>query len=171
MTHPDQWTPTAHAPADEPAPETTDDDQTLEEAAPEPPSWRRRLLKVALIAAAILAGLILYSLYAPGSTPSAIITPPLVKAKQACDPGGLGTRVADGNRTLIVNGVGGEDTTGVTIETEACILRELGVTSAVTQHMDSTRALDGRQTDSWDGYKAAWTYHPDDGLDVVIQKS
>ena len=30
------------------------------------------------------------------------------------------------------------------------------------------RALDGRQTDA--NFEASWTYHPDDGLDVLIRE-
>ena len=40
---------------------------------------------------------------------------------------------------------------------------------AVRQHVSTTRALDGQQTDSWTGYTARWTYHPDDGLQMTIQ--
>lgn len=98
-------------------------------------------------------------------------TPAFVAARDSCDPASLGTIVADGNKTLLVNGKGGEEATGVPVETEACILQKLGATSAVTAHMDSTRALDGRQTDAWGDYKVAWTYHPDSGLDIVIQLS
>jgi hypothetical protein len=98
-------------------------------------------------------------------------TPAFVAARESCDPASLGTIVADGNKTLLVNGKGGEDATGVPVETEACILQKLGASSAVTAHMESTRALDGRQTDTWGDYKAAWTYHPDSGLDIVIQLS
>jgi hypothetical protein len=35
--------------------------------------------------------------------------------------------------------------------------------------MEKTRALDGRQTASWSFIEASWTYHPDNGLDVIIR--
>ncbi|WP_269142641.1 hypothetical protein [Georgenia yuyongxinii] len=35
--------------------------------------------------------------------------------------------------------------------------------------MTSTRALDGRQTAEWDGVVATWSFHPDDGLDVILE--
>lgn len=150
------------------------DDEVLEQFEPvaEQPSRVRRWTKIFLGAIAVIAGLVIFGQITNGSsTAHSIITPPLVKAQQTCDPTGLGTTVADGKKTLVVNGAGKEDTTGVDVPAEACILRELGATTAVLQHMDSTRALDGRQTDSWDGFKAAWTYHPDQGLDLVIQDS
>jgi hypothetical protein len=45
----------------------------------------------------------------------------------------------------------------------------LKVPQAVRSHMEQTRALDGRQTDTWPGFTASWTYHPEQGLDVVVQ--
>jgi hypothetical protein len=36
--------------------------------------------------------------------------------------------------------------------------------------IDNTRALDGMQRDSWRKFKASWTYHPDDGLNIVIHQ-
>jgi hypothetical protein len=38
-------------------------------------------------------------------------------------------------------------------------------------HMTSTRALDGRQTASWDGIDAAWSYHPDSGMNMTVSIS
>ena len=34
----------------------------------------------------------------------------------------------------------------------------------------STRALDGRQSATWAQFEASWTYHPDDGLDVLVRQ-
>lgn len=34
--------------------------------------------------------------------------------------------------------------------------------------IDSTRALDGTQTDSWKDIDARWTYHPDNGLRLTL---
>lgn len=150
------------------------DDEVLAEFEPlaEQPSRKRRWTKIILGVIAVIAGLVAFGQITNGSSAAhTIVTPPLVKAQQACDPTGLGTTVADGKKTLVVNGAGKEDTAGVDVAAEACILGNLGATTAVLQHMDSTRALDGRQTDSWGGFKAAWTYHPDQGLDLVIQDS
>lgn len=97
--------------------------------------------------------------------------PALVAAQTTCDPGKFGTTVADGNKTLVINGKGAEDTAGITVDAEVCILKELGVSSAATAHMESTRALDGRQSDAWGDYRASWSYHPDSGLDLVVQQS
>ena len=32
------------------------------------------------------------------------------------------------------------------------------------------RALDGRQTGTWDDFEASWGYHPDDGINLVIEE-
>jgi hypothetical protein len=50
------------------------------------------------------------------------------------------------------------------------LLSELGFNaSAVISRMGNTRALDGTQTADGDHVHATWTYHPDDGLDVVLE--
>lgn len=49
-----------------------------------------------------------------------------------------------------------------------CVLEALDAPEYVNEQMGSTRPLDGRQSTSWDGYTAEWTYHPDDGLDVLF---
>ena len=36
--------------------------------------------------------------------------------------------------------------------------------------MLKTNALMGRQTEENDKYKVAWSYHPDDGLEVTYSK-
>ncbi len=45
----------------------------------------------------------------------------------------------------------------------------LGLPDSVYQKMLSTRALDGRQTHYADGFTVSWTYHPDDGLEVLYE--
>jgi hypothetical protein len=37
--------------------------------------------------------------------------------------------------------------------------------------MQNTRALDGMQDASWDNYKATWSFHPDNGFDLIITES
>ena len=54
------------------------------------------------------------------------------------------------------------------IERIACSLGEIGTPDHVIAQMDGTRALDGMREAEWDGFTAKWTYHPDDGLDVIL---
>jgi hypothetical protein len=38
------------------------------------------------------------------------------------------------------------------------------------QRMDKTRALDGMQREVFDTFDVSWSYHPDNGLDIVIHE-
>ena len=49
------------------------------------------------------------------------------------------------------------------------VLTQLGFPSSVAEEMNQTRALDGRQTASHGRYEVTWTYHPDDGLEVMFK--
>lgn len=63
----------------------------------------------------------------------------------------------------------GEESAGATFIEAACVLSSLEVPDSIVARVDTTRALDGRQTGSWDSYEASWIYHPDDGLSMVIE--
>lgn len=131
-------------------------------AAPAKP--RRTLLWIALAVALVAAlGLGAYFALSHSSGPS------LTAAEKSCNDGRTDARVDDGGKTLIINASGDPIKNIVDVQTEACVLDYLKTPAAVRSHIESTRALDGRQTDSWDGYEAAWTYHPDDGLDITIE--
>lgn len=51
------------------------------------------------------------------------------------------------------------------------LLDDLGFTSATLDRMGNTRALDGTQSAEGDGVNATWTYHPDDGLQIVFEET
>jgi hypothetical protein len=92
-------------------------------------------------------------------------TNPLADASTTCNAGTL----ADDDHTLVVDMAGEESGTGTaTIDDIVCVLGELETPQAVVAQMESTRALDGMQSTTWSTYKATWTYHPDDGLDLII---
>lgn len=65
----------------------------------------------------------------------------------------------------------GEYSDGVTFEKIGCALDYLDAPSSVRSKMNSTRALDGMQTASWSGYLATWTYHPDNGMKLILERS
>lgn len=46
---------------------------------------------------------------------------------------------------------------------------DLGFSSSVYEEMMETRALDGRQSATSGRYTVSWTYHPDDGLEVMYK--
>lgn len=77
--------------------------------------------------------------------------------------------VADKGATLTLTTAGESGVSYTDIEDVACVLAKLEVPSYVVSHIDSTRALDGQQTDEWDGISARWTYHPEDGLHLVLR--
>ncbi len=47
--------------------------------------------------------------------------------------------------------------------------KELGLPDSVYQKMLETRSVDGRLTDTHNGVKVSWTYHPDHGLEVLYE--
>jgi hypothetical protein len=51
-----------------------------------------------------------------------------------------------------------------------CVVAKADVPGAVLARMEGTRALDGRQEAEWDNYVISWTFHPDDGMDVIFQE-
>lgn len=79
------------------------------------------------------------------------------------------TVLGDDEHTLTIDGAKITDPdTGLPFDDEVCVLRGLAVPDSVLSQMDATRALDGMQDATWGDYTARWTYHPDDGLDVII---
>ncbi len=92
-------------------------------------------------------------------------TAPLQDAAKACGAGTL----ADENHTLVLDMAGEEPGSGtVAIDEVLCVLGELHSPQAVIAQMESTRALDGMQSTTWSDYEVTWTYHPNDGLDLII---
>lgn len=57
---------------------------------------------------------------------------------------------------------------GIEISDTSCVLDELGVPSYIRMLMSNTRALDGMQREEFDVTKIYWSYHPDNGLDIII---
>ena len=52
-----------------------------------------------------------------------------------------------------------------------CVLNALDVPTRVRDHINSTRALDGQQTETWDDLNARWTFHPDHGAGITFWES
>lgn len=114
----------------------------------------------------------------PASTSSTSAKPPLAAAADEC---GTTAQPEDGGASLTFSSVGAQassdplasdspssEDAGDSIITVACVLVQLKAPSAVSDHIDQTRALDGMQEDTWSHYKARWTYHPDNGLNMTI---
>ncbi|BCJ45301.1 hypothetical protein GCM10010168_85700 [Actinoplanes ianthinogenes] len=92
-------------------------------------------------------------------------------ALQACEAGNgsyPGAQITDSGKTLILSTSSSQ---GISVQKLGCVLGKLGAPASVLQHVDTTRALDGQQTDTWPGVSARWTYHPDAGLQMTITKA
>lgn len=112
--------------------------------------------------------------------PAAAVTPtvpPLQSVAETCDL--PDSAVGDEGATLILDGAGSDDrkirdgdlvTVGDKLSTKevGCALAGTEIPDSVISMMEGTRALDGRQTQDSDKYTYTWSYHPDNGLDVII---
>lgn len=96
--------------------------------------------------------------------------PSLTVAEQKCNDGRTDARVDDGGKTLIISTSSDPIRTIVDTQTVGCVFDYLKMPAAVRSHIEGTRALDGRQTDSWDGFTAAWTFYSQDGLNITIEQ-
>jgi hypothetical protein len=63
----------------------------------------------------------------------------------------------------------GEESLGVNVDYQVCVLGALDVPDNIINRMSNTTSLMGMQTGSWDGIAASWTYHPNNGLDVLLE--
>jgi len=122
-------------------------------------SQRTRRVIAGVAVAGVLAGGVAFVLTRDTSTR-------LEKAAAACKLSGI---IDDDGRTLSMDRVAAEEDPGRVKYTDyECVLDQLGVPRAVRDHMGATRAMDGMQTDTWDGINARWNYHPKGGIDITL---
>lgn len=93
------------------------------------------------------------------------------KAYDKCgSPSGI--RVSDQGKTISIDGNGEYEYSGADISDIACVLYAIEIPDYVISNMDSTNSLMGRQTATFgDKIDVSWSYHPDNGLDVVVHKN
>ena len=94
----------------------------------------------------------------------------------AADCGGAGIDVQDEGTTLTVDMMGEEEYAGASYDEVECIVDGVGTPSYIKDSMWATTALAGRQSDDFktdDGavIEVSWSYHPDNGMDIVYHKS
>jgi hypothetical protein len=82
-----------------------------------------------------------------------------------------GVTLGDNGHTLSIDTKGNDDLVGADVVDAACALVALKAPSSVITDIDQTRALDGKQTATWDGITATWRYHPDNGLQITLTDS
>ncbi|MEV8134343.1 hypothetical protein [Microbacterium aurantiacum] len=77
--------------------------------------------------------------------------------------------IEDGGSTLIVSTLPqDDDPLGISTTSLSCVQEELGMPTWLTESISQTRSLDGRQSEEWDGFSGQWSYHPDNGLNLII---
>jgi hypothetical protein len=82
-----------------------------------------------------------------------------------------GISVGDKGASITIDTKGEDDSNGASFDDAACILSGLDVPDHVISQIDDTSAMDGRQTASWEGVEASWTYHPDSGMKLILTRS
>lgn len=137
-------------------------------AIPESKTTRRSRTPLAFgglgLGVGLVAGLLLGQLEFPQSSSEAIPA-----AVEACDvESRIGIDVGDEGQSISMQSEGAEST-GAPYSEVVCVLTELETSDSVLARIDSTRALDGRLTGEWSEFSASWGYHPDNGLDIVVE--
>jgi hypothetical protein len=82
--------------------------------------------------------------------------------------------IVDDGHTLTIDGQGGSallSPAQASGDITYAFLNELDAPESVWAKMSNTRALDGMQDATWDEFVATWTYHPDNGLDTIIEEA
>lgn len=175
LAGPPQAAPTAGPPAGEPAPPY------------QPPvtlftsHHRRRSRAVPVAVGCAVAVLIaapaiafLAARAGSGTTGSAASPAPqtrLEKAKRECAQRSPHVSLGDEGTSMVISRVLAEEDPGATWNQLSCVFVKVDIPDAVVSHIEGTRALDGRQQASWDGFEASWTYHPDDGLNLILRET
>lgn len=59
---------------------------------------------------------------------------------------------------------------GATVDQVHCFLDELDAPESLKTKLGQTRALDGTQSAAWAEFEATWTYHPDSGLNLLVER-
>ena len=148
-------------------------DPTAPAATPQPakPNWRTRPIRTA-IGVVIAIGLIaiIYTLTVMASTTPLQDARASVLNQLTRDDRPIyrsHATIGDDGHTLLLDGAG-TDSDGISVNQLGMTLGALDISDAVITRMEHTRALDGMQTGEWGDYAASWTYHPENGLDVII---
>lgn len=88
-------------------------------------------------------------------------------ALDTCHASGSYVRLAADKSSLALQAES-ESGRGLSAPVFLCVLDELDAPASMRQRMLLTRAIDGTQEEQWGPFRATWTYHPDQGLNVAI---
>ncbi len=77
------------------------------------------------------------------------------------------TELSSDGKSIIMDAYGEYDFTSVAdVKT---IISCLGLPESLYEEMSHTTALMGRQSDKFENFEVSWSYHPDNGLDVIFK--
>ncbi|MCQ1948936.1 hypothetical protein NNX28_03205 [Arthrobacter sp. zg-Y859] len=81
-----------------------------------------------------------------------------------------GIELGDEGQSLTMSGQG-EETLGYGADflDIHCVLSAIDMPDSVGSRLGNTRALDGTQTAQWGEFSTFWNYHPDDGMNVIVE--
>lgn len=60
---------------------------------------------------------------------------------------------------------------GASYDAVWCFLERQGAAESLNVKIGQTRSLDGTREESWGDLLATWTYHPDAGLNILIERT
>lgn len=80
-------------------------------------------------------------------------------------------RIGDDGHSLSLDSRGEDDYSGLALSDVSCVLDALNMPDSIRDQMDTTRALDGTQRDTWDNFSVSWNYHPDSGVNVNVKEN
>lgn len=121
---------------------------------------KKTLLILAAASTFVLAGCDTGDMVGTGGTSE------MEDAYSTCDPSSLAVELADSGKSIVINGAMPEDLTDI-----ACIMIQLETPEYIISEVDNTTAMMGRQHEDAGGYSYEWSYHPDNGLDMVIHET
>jgi|688.fasta_scaffold209355_2 hypothetical protein len=151
--------------------ESQEDLGHAESAVPEKGKAKRSRTRVVLVSSVLVAlcigaGVAIGTFSDPPSVFEQVIEE--CQLSEKATEGDSGLALDDDGKGLFLDGEG-DESSGLSSEEIGCILYGLDVPSSVVSRMDSTNSLMGQQEASWDGIRALWTYHPDNGFDVALE--
>ncbi|ACQ82159.1 hypothetical protein Bcav_3918 [Beutenbergia cavernae DSM 12333] len=80
----------------------------------------------------------------------------------------VGAWIRDDGHSLELDTQGEDELVGAGYLDVLCITVAIDVPYSVLSEIGATRALDGRLTQTWDGFTASWSYHPASGMSLLI---
>ncbi len=141
------------------------------------PSGDKKTMKTALIGAGVGAAVVVGGLLTVGAGAAAINAmssdPRINDAYEACgsdvgadDYPGAAYTVGDDGKTLSIDTESEYNSDGTTAL--LCTWDSLGTSDSLQSRMKSTNSMMGQQTATEDGLTYAWSYHPKNGVNMMV---